>query len=74
MIRPGSRTGPFFDRSFGKLRNYPGNFETIEIIYNCRPSGADLRARIFAGTSFDQARLRFEYEPLRGSLFVVVER
>ncbi len=46
-IRPWSRTGPFFDRSFGKLRGYPGDFETIEIIYACRPSGADLRARIF---------------------------
>ena len=47
LIRPWSATGPFFDRSFGKLRGYPGDFETIEIIYNCRPCGADLRARIF---------------------------
>lgn len=47
LIRSWSRTGPFFDRSFGKLRGYPGDFETIEIIYNCRSGGADLRARIF---------------------------
>lgn len=47
LIRPWSRTGPFFDRSYGKLRGYPGDFETIEVIYNCRPGGADLRARIF---------------------------
>ncbi len=46
-IRSWSRTGPFFDRSFGKLRGYPGDFETIEIIYNCRPCGAELRAHIF---------------------------
>ncbi len=47
LIRSWSRTGPFFDRSFGKLRGHPGDYETIEFVYNCRPSGADLRARIF---------------------------
>lgn len=47
LIRPWSATGPFFDRSYGKLRGYPGDFETIEIIYNCRSSGVDLRAQIF---------------------------
>lgn len=47
LIRPWSATGPFFDRSFGKLRGYPGDFETIEIIYNCRPCGASLTALIF---------------------------
>lgn len=46
-IRPLSATGPFFDRSFGKLRGYPGDFETIEMIYRCRPSGASLSALIF---------------------------
>jgi len=47
LIRLWSATGPFFDHSFGKLRGYPGDFETIEIIYNCRPSGATLPALIF---------------------------
>ena len=30
--------------------------------------------RVFAGTSFDVDRLRFEYEPLAANLFVVAER
>lgn len=47
VIHRWSRTGPFFDRSYGKLRGYPGDHETLEILYTCRPSGADLRARIF---------------------------
>ncbi len=47
LIRPWSRTGPFFDRCFGQRRGYPADFETLEIIYNCRPGGADLCARIF---------------------------
>ena len=34
---------------------------------------ADYRC-IFAGTSFDPAGLRFEYEPLRRNLFAVAER
>lgn len=46
LLRPPSATGPFFDRSYGKLRGYPGDFETIEIIYRCRPSGATLAALI----------------------------
>lgn len=46
VLRPLSATGPFFDRSYGKLRGYPGDFETIEIIYRCRPSGATLAALI----------------------------
>jgi SAM-dependent methyltransferase len=47
QIRSWSHTGPFFERSFGKLRGYPGDFETIEIIYNCRPGGATQAAQIF---------------------------
>lgn len=46
LLRAWSRTGPFFDRAYGKLRGYPGDYETLEIIYNNRPGGADLRARI----------------------------
>lgn len=46
LLRFWSRTGPFFDRSYAKLRGYPGDYETLEIIYNDRPSGVDLRARI----------------------------
>lgn len=43
-IREMSRTSPFFQHNFYKLRGYPGDFETIEIIYDDRPAGADLPA------------------------------
>lgn len=46
LIRAWSRTGPFFDRSYSKLRGYPGDYETYEIIYNGRPGGADAPAQI----------------------------
>ncbi len=41
-IRAWSATGPFFHHSFTKPRGYPGDFETIEIIYDCQPTGEDL--------------------------------
>ena len=40
-IRAWSATGPFFHHSFTKPRGYPGDFETIEIIYDCCPRGDD---------------------------------
>ncbi len=46
-IRAWSRTGPFFHHSFTKPRGYPGDFETIEIIYDCRPAGEDLPGLVF---------------------------
>ncbi len=47
LIHLWSRTGPFFDRCFAQRRGHPADFETLEIIYKCRPGGADVRARIF---------------------------
>jgi extracellular factor (EF) 3-hydroxypalmitic acid methyl ester biosynthesis protein len=41
-LRPLSHTSPFFHHSYYKLRGYPGDFETIEVIYNNRPTGTDL--------------------------------
>ncbi len=46
-IRAWSRTGPFFHHSFTKPRGYPGDFETIEIIYDCCPAGANLPGLVF---------------------------
>ncbi len=46
-IRDWSAGGPFFDHAFRKPRGYPGDFETIEIIYDCRPSGEGLPSLIF---------------------------
>lgn len=46
-IRVWSNSGPFFHHAFRKPRGYPGDFETIEIIYNCRPAGDDLPGLIF---------------------------
>jgi hypothetical protein len=46
-IRAWSRTGPFFHHSFTKPRGYPGDFETIEIIYDCVPRGEDLPGLLF---------------------------
>jgi hypothetical protein len=38
-LRAMSQFGPFFHRSFHKLHGYPGDFETIEIIYESEPEG-----------------------------------
>lgn len=46
-IRAWSATGPFFHHSFTKPRGYPGDFETIEIIYDCCPAGEDLPGLVF---------------------------
>lgn len=46
-IRAWSRTGPFFHHAFTKPRGYPGDFETIEIIYDCCARGEDLPGLIF---------------------------
>lgn len=46
-IRDWSAGGPFFDHAFRKPRGYPGDFETIEIIYDCRSSGEGLPSLIF---------------------------
>ncbi len=46
-IRAWSATGPFFQHAFYKRRGYTGDFETIEIIYDCRPTGDDLLGLIF---------------------------
>ena len=41
-IREMSRKGPFFHHGFHKLRGYPGDFDTIEVIYDNQPAGEDL--------------------------------
>lgn len=46
-IRAWSATSPFFHHSFTKPRGYPGDFETIEIIYDCCPAGEDLPGLVF---------------------------
>jgi SAM-dependent methyltransferase len=46
-IREMSRTSPFFHHSFHKPRGYPGDFATIEIIYENRPTGDDLASLVF---------------------------
>ncbi|WP_423223571.1 class I SAM-dependent methyltransferase [Candidatus Amarolinea aalborgensis] len=46
-IRAWSATGPFFHHAFAKPRGYPGDFETIEIIYDCCPRADDLPGLIF---------------------------
>lgn len=46
-IRAWSTAGPFFHHAFTKPRGYPGDFETIEIIYDCCPRGKDLPSLIF---------------------------
>ena len=46
-IRAWSAAGPFFHHAFTKPAGYPGDFETIEIIYDCCPRGEDLPGLIF---------------------------
>jgi len=46
-IRAWSAAGPFFHHAFTKPCGYPGDFETIEIIYDCCPRGEDLPGLIF---------------------------
>ena len=45
-IRSWSHTGRLLDRALAKLHGYAGDYETIDIICDGQPSGADVRARL----------------------------
>jgi len=46
LLRSWSHTGRLLDRALSKQYGYAGDFETVDIICDGQPSGADVRARL----------------------------